>query len=328
MSRWPADNQTALKRFYGTPGRGGTLEAQIVRVVPPFQMYYGEVRIKSLLFHKKAAPALLAALNEIWEKSGRDQAKLDRLGVSKTGGTYNPRLVRGSATNWSSHAFGMAIDIDPDHNGFNTGRGNMQPFVVAAFDKQGFRWGGRYKRRTDPMHFEAIDPGNAVLAAISDAVFTPAEADELDNHVDGAVLHDDADPSQTPDTLEGNEIEAEVGTPPAAPASKVVTGLRTGAATAVGTAVVGKTVEAISTEPSGSIVERVTEIVDKPQDVAQHIPQVVAVTKQIVSVPKPGFYNAVMHFIASPAFLLSVIIFIGLSWLAIVLWQHWRAKTP
>lgn len=30
-------------------------------------------------------------------------------------------------------------------------------YVIDAFDKQNFRWGGRYKSgRTDPMHFEAV----------------------------------------------------------------------------------------------------------------------------------------------------------------------------
>jgi hypothetical protein len=35
-------------------------------------------------------------------------------------------------------------------------KGTMPDFAVEAFDKQGFRWGGRYKSRKDWMHFEAV----------------------------------------------------------------------------------------------------------------------------------------------------------------------------
>jgi hypothetical protein len=146
--------------FYGDPGKG-EVASQLVRVTPPFQMYYDGRPLKTISFHKKAAPALLAALNAIWDHYGRDQAQIDRLGISNCAGTYNPRKIRGSRTRWSNHAFGAAIDLAAGENGFNATDadhdghpGTIPQPVVQAFKRQGARWGGDYRGRKDPMHFE------------------------------------------------------------------------------------------------------------------------------------------------------------------------------
>ncbi len=157
MTKWPRDNQADLLAFYGTPG--ADVERQLVNVVPPFQMYYDGKPISRIRFHRKAAGALSAALNEIWEHYGRDQRKIDALGISKYTGTYNPRKVRGSKTKWSNHAYGAAIDLNAEENGFGKGHGTMPQPVINAFKRQGARWGGDYRDRTDPMHFEFCDAG-------------------------------------------------------------------------------------------------------------------------------------------------------------------------
>jgi hypothetical protein len=110
-----------------------------------------------LVFHKKAAASLLAALNSVWDYYGHDQAKMDALGITKTAGTYNKRVIAGT-TRWSNHAFGAAIDINAAENGFNV-VGNIPRAMIAAFKAQGARWGGDYKGRTDPMHFEFCESG-------------------------------------------------------------------------------------------------------------------------------------------------------------------------
>lgn len=171
MYQWPKDNEAALIAYYGTPGP--QVEAQLVKVVPPFQMYYDKKPLKHLLFHRKAAAALATALNAMWEASGRNQAKLDQDGVSSTAGTYCCRKISGSSR-WSNHAFGGAIDLDADRNGFGRGKGTIPQYVIDAFDGVGFRWGGRYKGRTDPMHFEACDDGRPHPVALLDMT-QPAE---------------------------------------------------------------------------------------------------------------------------------------------------------
>lgn len=156
--RFPKDNQTALISFYGDPGTGA-VGRQLVKITPPFKMYYEGKPVKTISFHKKAAPALEAVLDKIWDYYERDQAMIDRLRISDYAGTYNPRKVRGSATKWSNHAYGAAIDLDASHNGFGTGKGTIPVPVIAAFKSEGFAWGGDYKGRTDPMHFEGCDRG-------------------------------------------------------------------------------------------------------------------------------------------------------------------------
>lgn len=153
MTNWPHDDAASLKAFYGDPAKGGPGQ-QLVPVIPPFRMTYEGKPIRNIMFHRKAAPALAAALQAVWEHYGRDQAKVDVCGVSKYSGAYNPRLIRGSSTKWSNHAYGAAIDLNAEANGFNTGHGTMPQAVVDAFKAQGALWGGDYLHRTDPMHFE------------------------------------------------------------------------------------------------------------------------------------------------------------------------------
>jgi hypothetical protein len=158
MTAWPKDTQAARNSFYGDPGKG-QIAGQMVPVVPPFAMYYEGKKIKSIQFHRKAAPALLAALNEIWDYCQHDQKKIDAAGVSKYAGAYNHRLVRGSKTKWSNHAYAAAIDLNAGENALGVSKGTMPQFVVDAFCRQGWMWGGWYSTRPDWMHFEAVDNG-------------------------------------------------------------------------------------------------------------------------------------------------------------------------
>jgi hypothetical protein len=159
--RWPHDDPASLAAFYGDPTTGEP-GRQLVPVIPPFAMYYAGQRIPRIMFHKKAAGALTAALDEIWTSCNRDQAAIDRLRISAFSGAYNPRYVRGyepgnpsgHTSRWSNHAYGAAIDFDAANNGFDTGHGTMPQLVIAAFKRQGALWGGDYQGRTDPMHFE------------------------------------------------------------------------------------------------------------------------------------------------------------------------------
>lgn len=153
---WPRDNQADLIAFYGDPAGG--MAANLIKVVPPFRMTYDGTPLAHLMFHRLAAPALERALRTVWEYYGRDQNRIDVLGISKTAGTYNPRFIRGSTTKWSNHAYGAAIDINAEENGFNV-EGNIPIPMIAAFKAEGARWGGDYRGRKDPMHFEFCESG-------------------------------------------------------------------------------------------------------------------------------------------------------------------------
>lgn len=183
MTKWPKDNQADLLAFYGTPGP--EVERQLVNVVPPFRMTYEGKPIKAIRFHRKAAASLTAALREIWDHYGHDQKQIDALGISKYAGAYNPRKVRGSATKWSNHAYGAAIDLNAQENGFGKGHGTMPQPVIDAFKRQGARWGGDYRGRTDPMHFEFCDasgyPGASKPVALLDTPQVDGDSDQGDD---------------------------------------------------------------------------------------------------------------------------------------------------
>lgn len=206
MTQWPRDRQSELIAYYGTPG--GIVERQLVKVVPPFQMFYEGRPVSALLFHKKAADALKIALDKVWNDCGRSQKKIDSLGISKTAGTYVKRKIKGSE-NWSNHAFGGAIDINSQENGFGRGRGTIPPVLVAAFDSVGFRWGGRYRGRTDPMHFEAVRDRDAVnVAGILDEPLSAGidfEAHCGEAHERGCIMSDGSGSEGGQDDLQDDD---------------------------------------------------------------------------------------------------------------------------
>lgn len=103
-------------------------------------------------FHKSGAAALRNLFKD-WEK-----ANLHHL-IFTFGGSYVPRFVRGSDKVLSNHAFGTAFDInmqwnplgaDPAHK---SEKGTVRELVDLA-NKNGFFWGGHFKKRPDGMHFE------------------------------------------------------------------------------------------------------------------------------------------------------------------------------
>jgi hypothetical protein len=92
------------------------------------------------------------------------------------------RYISGT-TVWSNHAWGLAVDINAPSNPYasadwhrRNARGtkpfglqlvcNMPEAMVAMWEAHGFRWGGRYTTKPDPMHFEFMGTP-ATCAAIT-----------------------------------------------------------------------------------------------------------------------------------------------------------------
>lgn len=70
-------------------------------------------------------------------------------------GCFNIRMTRGSITHFSAHSYGMAIDLNALDNKLGSTSGGFfkQSALVKCFTDEGFRWGGTYNVRKDPMHF-------------------------------------------------------------------------------------------------------------------------------------------------------------------------------
>jgi len=158
MIVWPKDTTAAKMAFYGDFRKADFQAVHLTRIMPPFQMYYDKHPISSLLVNKGCASAMLTAFTDIFEKCGHDPLKVDGTGASDFGGCFNVRRIAGT-NNYSNHSWACAIDLSPGTNGFRTTKTTtLSNIVVDAFKGQAARWGGDYKGRKDPMHFEFVSP--------------------------------------------------------------------------------------------------------------------------------------------------------------------------
>ncbi len=118
-----------------------------------FQRYMVKVKLPYVgdrWVHRAMAPKLLSALDHIVHMSQYDATweYIEHLSI------YNPRHMWYRATKpLSRHAFGLAFDVNPWENMPGTD-GKIPIHIAQFFEKQGFKWGGRWSRKKDPMHFE------------------------------------------------------------------------------------------------------------------------------------------------------------------------------
>ncbi|ABA04445.1 hypothetical protein Nwi_1183 [Nitrobacter winogradskyi Nb-255] len=153
---WPKDTTAAKNAFYGNFHAARWQQQYLIRITTPFQMYYDKKPIPSLLVNRMCAQAMLSCFNDIWNACDHDQKKVDAAGASDFGGCFNIRPIAGSK-NWSNHSWACAVDLSPRSNGFNM-KATLSRVVIDVFKAHGARWGGDYRGRKDPMHFEFIRP--------------------------------------------------------------------------------------------------------------------------------------------------------------------------
>lgn len=150
---WPADNEPALKAYFGSPG-----ESQLVSLDLPYPMRIAWSRtdiITRTRCHRKVAESLHSILTDILRHYGSLTA-VQAARMDLFGGIYNFRKMR-NGNSWSRHSWGIAIDLDPDQNGLNTAwpsLATMPRDVISIFDRQGWKSGGLAWGR-DAMHFQA-----------------------------------------------------------------------------------------------------------------------------------------------------------------------------
>ena len=159
-SEFPKDSTAALNAFYGAPRKG---YPHLTVIELPYQMVLAwdqNQSVSKISCHKKVADSLLRILSDIESEFGRDG--ILEHGLHLYGGCYNNRRMRGGS-NWSRHAYGIAIDINPDENGLRTpwdaskigqpGFATMPLKAIEAFERHGWKsyarsWG------KDAMHFQ------------------------------------------------------------------------------------------------------------------------------------------------------------------------------
>jgi hypothetical protein len=111
----------------------------------PIPVEAGKVKT-SFYAHHKLVSAFEAVFEEIARLGLQDH-------IRSWGGIYNFRPIRGTTARLSLHCFGAAIDLNSESNKLGS-EGDMSPRVVEVFEHFGFLWGGNFRGRSDPMHFQ------------------------------------------------------------------------------------------------------------------------------------------------------------------------------
>jgi hypothetical protein len=155
--RWPRDtgNQAAMRAYYGPAPVAPTGR---VRVPWKLHLAWDKSEIVShISCHAKVASSLDSVLQKVHAHYG--DAELKRLRLDLFGGCYAPRKKRGGST-WSTHAWAVALDWDPERNQLKWGRdrasldASAYDFWWHAWEEEGWVSLGR-SRNFDWMHVQA-----------------------------------------------------------------------------------------------------------------------------------------------------------------------------
>lgn len=136
-----------INTTYGSPETDSNFEKNyIVSFDLPYTLYYAGKPVKKARCHKLLVDNFKAAFQNILDAGLQDEVK-------NYGGIYAVRTKRGQS-HPSTHTWGIAIDLEPAK--FPLGSNDrFSDGVIECFKKAGFFYGGDFKGRKDPMHFQA-----------------------------------------------------------------------------------------------------------------------------------------------------------------------------
>ncbi len=109
---FPKSDYNSLVAFYGNIGENQTL------MELPFPMRLAWNKSKTLTkitCHQKISGSLHKCLSDIYNHYNKDLQKIQSLNLDLFGGCFNVRKM-GISDQWSTHSWGIAIDIDPFYN--------------------------------------------------------------------------------------------------------------------------------------------------------------------------------------------------------------------
>ena len=145
---------------YGQPNETGA--GYLTTINLPYTMRLAwdlETNVTRMRCHKKVANCFESVFNDLLEHYGFD--KIKELGIDLFGGCFNYRRMR-NGTSWSTHAWGIAIDLDPARNKLREtsatarfARPEYKP-MIDIFYCNGFESLG-VEKNYDWMHFQIMN---------------------------------------------------------------------------------------------------------------------------------------------------------------------------
>lgn len=115
-NKWPKQTTAELTKYYGKVGTNQT------RVKVPWTMklaWNKAMKVNYITLHEKCAGSASRVLERIADHYTPEQ--IVENGYDLFGGSLNVRRMRGGKQ-WSTHAWGIAIDFDPIRNQLKWGR--------------------------------------------------------------------------------------------------------------------------------------------------------------------------------------------------------------
>ena len=109
-NNWPDEEETLLRAFYGPVATHQT------RIELPYQhrlAWNKNQKINSFICHEKVHDSMKRILERVLDHYGLDRIRSLRLDL--WGGCFAKRKKRGG-TSWSTHAWAIAVDYDPEYN--------------------------------------------------------------------------------------------------------------------------------------------------------------------------------------------------------------------
>lgn len=145
-----------LLNSYGVPGENAKFLMTIDLPYPMRLAWDKNTTVTKMTCHRLVADNFLRVFNQLLKEYGLK--KIQELGIDLFGGCYNFRKMRGG-TELSRHAWGVAIDLDPERNLLKEtaktarfARPEYKP-MIDIFYKNGFVSLG-VEKGYDFMHFE------------------------------------------------------------------------------------------------------------------------------------------------------------------------------
>jgi hypothetical protein len=156
---FPSQAPRAMEKFFGAVGANQTTLV-LPKEYPMCLAWEPSRRIARFSCHEKIHDAARRVLVRVLDAYG--PARIRALGLDRFGGCLNVRRMRGGS-NWSTHAWGAALDFDPDNNQLRWTRARAR-FARPEYERwwslweaEGFVSLGRV-RDFDWMHVQAAQP--------------------------------------------------------------------------------------------------------------------------------------------------------------------------